>query len=258
MRRATRCAASATRPPSAYRRARPDRPQRRLPGSETRRAMVIGRLLQPLCLVALPIDKAFTRVRRRRSLLTAQPPLADRLRRSPPLPSPSYLLRGQKKPAQAVLAVARDDVDVEVGNALADDVVERRRRCPAAPIASRTAADSMRALANSGSTSAVGQVPDRLVVLARDQQRVAREERPVVEEGERGVVLEDDVRLALAARRSRRRCSRASSGDDGQGAGLDAEVELAVVADVVAVDLHRERPQAPLAHRARPTRSAPR
>ncbi len=80
----------------------------------------------------------------------------------------------------------------------------------------RMAAESRRALANSGPTSSSGQVPDRLVVLARDEKRVAREERPVVQEGERDLVLEDDVAGSSPAtiaqkRQPRRRPSTGSS-----------------------------------------------
>ena len=48
--------------------------------------------------------------------------------RPPASSSSAYLLRGQKKPAEAVLAVAGDDVDVQVRDALAHDVVHRHER----------------------------------------------------------------------------------------------------------------------------------
>ena len=67
---------------------------------------------------------------------------------------------------------------------------------------------------------------------------MAREQRPVVEEGERassskttcGVRLAGDDRAEAAAVGPR-------SGNDRERAGLDPELELAVVADVVAVHL---------------------
>ena len=46
------------------------------------------------------------------------------------------------------------------------------------------------------------------MVLARDQQRVAVEERAVVEEGDRELVLEDDLGLELAGGDRGRRGSR--------------------------------------------------
>ena len=88
------------------------------------------------------------------------------------------------------------------------------------------------------------QVVDRLVVVARDEQDVAGEEGAVVEEGERQLVVEHDLGVDLAGddRAEEAVGPAPGSGDDLERRRVELEVEPAVLADVVAVDLDRERP----------------
>ena len=104
----------------------------------------------------------------------------------------AYLRPGPEEAAQAVLRVAWHDVAVEVRHALADPVVhrhERARRAEAvdAPRRRRAAPREV------GADQLGGQVGQRLDVVARDDQHVAREQRPDVEEPERHGVVEHDV-----------------------------------------------------------------
>src|SRR4051794_2108473 len=102
-----------------------------------------------------------------------------------------------EEPAQPVLAIARDEVNMQMGDALADDVVQ----CDEGSLGFHRRADRAREELGIGEQrldQLIRQVPDRLVVLAGDEQRVTREERPVVEEGEARLVLEDHVRLLIA------------------------------------------------------------
>jgi hypothetical protein len=83
-------------------------------------------------------------------------------------------------------------VDVEVGDALADDVVEGDER----PRLPHRLGDRPRQQSGVGKQrpyQLVREVGERLDVLPRDQQAVPGEERPIVEERERDLVLEDHV-----------------------------------------------------------------
>ena len=131
---------------------------------------------------------------------------------------------------------------MEVGDALADDVVQRDE-APCAPIASRIAAESSCAFANSGPTSSSGR-SQSVSWCSRgtssewpgNSGRWSRKasETLVLEDDVAGLVAGDDRAEAAVVGHGR------DSGNDRQRAGLDAELELAVVADVVAVDLDRE------------------
>ena len=122
-------------------------------------------------------------------------------------------------------------------------------KAPCAPIASRIAAESRRAFAKSGPTRSSGR--SQIVSMC---SRGTSSEWP----GNRGrwsrkasetssskttcavLVAGDDRAEAAAARRPRHGGAQAGSGDHRKGGRSNAELELAVVADVVAVDLHRE------------------
>ena len=98
--------------------------------------------------------------------------------------SDSYLVRGQKKPRRPSFGFRGTTWTWRWGTLWLTTLL-RATKEPGLPIASGIARESSRALANSGASSSSGRSAERLVVLARDQQRVAVEQRPVVEEGER-------------------------------------------------------------------------
>src|SRR3954462_6421664 len=84
-----------------------------------------------------------------------------------------------EEPAQPVLAPPRHDVDVQVGHALGDDVVDRVEDALGLHRVAHGDRDPLRGERQGAQQLVVG-VPQRLDVRARHQQRVAREERPVV------------------------------------------------------------------------------
>src|SRR6266508_3757491 len=101
-------------------------------------------------------------------------------------------------------------------------------------------------------------------MLTRDEQGVARKQRPAVEERDGDLVLEDDRVRLLAGDDAAERTALVhaaevtrGSGDDGERLGLDPQLDLGEVADVVAVDLEREWPgPASLVHAAEVTRGS--
>ena len=83
-------------------------------------------------------------------------------------------------------------MDVQVRHALADDVVEGDERS-GLPHRLRHGDREEPGAPEERPDQVVGQVGERLVVVTGDEQQVAWEQRPVVEEGERALILEDDV-----------------------------------------------------------------
>src|SRR3954451_2712164 len=120
-----------------------------------------------------------------------------------------------EEPAQPVLAPPGDHVDVQVRDRLRDDVVDRVEDALRLHGVAHRDRDALRGDAQ-GSQQPVRRVPQRLDVLARDQQRVALEQRPVVEEGDEAVVRPHDMRRELAGgdaaeQAAHRACSAVSS-----------------------------------------------
>ena len=101
-----------------------------------------------------------------------------------------------EEPAQSVALRARYDVQVQVGDRLADGVVHRHERALCSE-----PRDDRRGQSLGGRQEAVselgGQVRQGHDVQPRDQQDVALEHRPAVEEGHELVVLEDDIGLRV-------------------------------------------------------------
>jgi len=98
-----------------------------------------------------------------------------------------------EEPAEPVLAVAGHDVDVQVRHRLADDVVdavEDAHRTGGLPDRDAERPRSKRERA----AQLVRKVPQRLVMLLRHEEDVPGEQRPRVEEREKRVVVEHDVR----------------------------------------------------------------
>ena len=102
------------------------------------------------------------------------------------------LRAGPEEAAQPVALGARDDVEVQVRHRLADRVVDRDEGSLRAEAVLDRGRDPLR-----GGEEAVAQpgrqVREGLDVLARDEQDVALEDRPGVEEGDEVVGLEDEV-----------------------------------------------------------------
>src|SRR3954451_10366585 len=120
-----------------------------------------------------------------------------------------------EEPAQAVLAPPGDHVDVQVRDRLRDDVVDRVEDALRLHRLAHRDRDALRG-DGQGPQQPVRRVPQRLDVLARDQQRVALEQRPVVEEGDEAVVRPHDMRRELAGgdaaeQAAHRACSAVSS-----------------------------------------------
>src|SRR3954463_3074117 len=120
-----------------------------------------------------------------------------------------------EEPAQPVLAPPWDDVDVQMRDRLRDDVVDRVEDALRLHRLAHRDRDALRG-DDQGSQQPVRRVPQRLDVLARNQQRVALEQRPVVEEGDEAVVRPHDMRRELAGgdaaeQAAHRACSAVSS-----------------------------------------------
>lgn len=101
-------------------------------------------------------------------------------------------LPGPEEAFQSVFLATRDDVNVEVGNALADAVVDRHERpfglhgpfhgLRQKPSVRKERRDQLRR-----------QVTQGCIVSLWDQQAMAGKERAAVEEGERNLILENDA-----------------------------------------------------------------
>jgi hypothetical protein len=94
---------------------------------------------------------------------------------------------------ESILAPARDDVYVEMGDALADAVVYGDQGAFGAERFLDGAAERLGALEERRDVGG-REVGERFDVAARDEQDVAGEKGPVIEEGEGSVVLVDDGR----------------------------------------------------------------
>src|SRR3954451_9535930 len=101
--------------------------------------------------------------------------------------------------AQAVLAAPRHDVDVQVRHRLRHDVVDRVEDALGLHRVAHGDADAL-GRRRERAEQIGGRVEQRVDVRARDEQRVAGEQRPVVEEGQERVVGVDDVGVDLARR----------------------------------------------------------
>src|SRR5215210_4487944 len=112
--------------------------------------------------------------------------------------------------AQPVLAPPRDDVDVQVRDRLRDDVVDRVEDAVGLHRIADGDAQALGGLRERAEQLGRG-VEQRDDVLARHQERVAVEQRAVVEEGDEALVLVDDVGRNLAGHDAAERAAHVRS-----------------------------------------------
>jgi hypothetical protein len=102
-----------------------------------------------------------------------------------------------EKAAQAVLAFARDDVDMEMGDALADDVVDGDEGAVCFHCCLHFSSEHL-SVGEKRADQGCGEIRQSGVVSSRNQQDVAGEKRANVEEGDRDFVFENDLGFQFA------------------------------------------------------------